>query len=83
MFDYLNIVEFSTIILYDSYSDNKRRQNMVCTIFSDKHEVNSRITVKNAIKLQKRLSYAKVILSYYSGSRKAYSIIRTFIIYLS
>lgn len=41
MFDYLNIVEFSTIILYDAYSDNKRRQNMVCTIFSDKHEVNS------------------------------------------
>ena len=40
MFNYLNIVEFSTIILYDSYSDNKRRQNMVCTIVSDKLEVN-------------------------------------------
>lgn len=56
---------------------------MVCAIFSDKHEVNSRITAKNAIKLQKRLSYAKVILLYYSGSQKVYGTIRIFIIYLS
>lgn len=45
MFNYLNIVEFSTIILYDSYSDNKRRQNMVCTIVSDKLEVLSLIHI--------------------------------------